>query len=266
MASVLTIPDRFFDAFPVVLVYLLLVGIGLGAFELGYRLGRWYQRRTPDEKEGTTGLLVSSLLALLAFLLAFSIGMAASRYDTRRGLVLAEANAIGTTFLRAGYLPAPYGAQTQTMLREYVPLRITVNDNDQLISNYVRTIELQNAIWALAEELARAYPNSTVLALYIESVNQMFDLQNERVVAGIYARVPETVLYMLLIGGLLTVGMVGYNAGLTGKRSFASAVILIVVMTAVITLVIDLDRPRDGLLTVSQQALLDLEASIGVPE
>jgi hypothetical protein len=266
MPYIPTIPDHFLDSMPILLAYLFIVAIGLGAFELGYRLGRWYQKRTPDEKEGTTGLLVGSLLALLAFLLAFTIGMAASRYDTRRGLVLAEANAIGTTFLRAGYLPAPYDAQSQNLLREYVPLRISVNDNDQLISNYVRTIEIQDELWALTEELAREFPDSTVLAIYIESVNEMFDLQNERVVAGIYARVPETVLYMLLIGGVLTVGMVGYNAGLTRKRSFVSAVILIVLMSAVIMLVIDLDRPRDGLLTVSQQALIDVQNSIGAPE
>ena len=261
-----TIPDHFLDSVPIWLVYLLFVGAALLIFEVGFRIGRWRQMRTPDEKEGSTGLLVGSLLALLAFLLAFTIGMAANRYDTRRGLVLDAANAIGTTYLRAGYLPEPYSAETQNLLREYVPLRITTADMAVLEANYVRSMQIGEEIWAMAEELARQTPESDVLAIYIESLNEMLDLQNSRLIAGIYARVPETVLYMLLIGGALTLGMVGYNAGLTRKRSLVSAVILIIVMSAVITLVIDLDRPRDGLLTVSQQALIVLQTQIGDPQ
>jgi hypothetical protein len=208
---------------------------------------------------------VGSLLALLAFLLAFTIGMASSRYDTRRMLVLSEANAIGTTYLRAGYLPEPARTETQDLLRAYVPYRVNVPDLAQLEAHYASSIAIHGQIWSIAEELARENPDSDVLAIYIESLNEMIDLQNSRLVAGIYARVPETVLYMLLIGSALTIGMVGYNAGLSRKRSLVSAVILIIVMTAVVSLVIDLDRPRDGLLTVSQQPLIDLQASMNEP-
>ncbi|HYO87386.1 MAG TPA: hypothetical protein VER79_02000 [Candidatus Limnocylindrales bacterium] len=252
----------FIDTLSIIAVYFVLAGAALLLFELGFRIGRWWQTRTPDEKEGSTRMLVGSLLALLGFLLAFTIGMATDRFDTRLNLVLSEANAIGTTYLRAGYLPQPASDDIRTLLREYIPRRIIVPDNDVVAADSARSVEIQGEIWAMTEELARQNPDSDVLAVYIESLNPMIDLQTTRFVAGVYARVPETVIYLLLIGGALTIGMVGYNAGLTRKRSLASAIIVIVVLVAVVSLIIDLDRPRDGLLKVDQRALIDLQNSV----
>jgi hypothetical protein len=146
-----------------------------------------------------------------------------------------------------------------------VPLRITTADRDQLAANYARSVEIQDELWAQAEELARTTPSSETLALYIETLNEMIDVLETRVTAIVYARVPDTVVILLIIGAILTLGMVGYNAGLTRRRSLLSAVVLIVVLGAVITLVVDLDRPRDGFLQVNQQPLLDLQSQIGPP-
>ena len=100
-------------------------------YEIGYRIGGWRERRAAGEVAGPTSMIVGSILALMAFLLAIAMGMAADRFDARRALVLQEANAIGTTILRAGYLPEPDSAQLEALLREYVPLRI-VDDQDEL--------------------------------------------------------------------------------------------------------------------------------------
>jgi hypothetical protein len=86
-----------------------------------------------------------------------------------------------------------------------------------------------------------------------------------RVAAIVYARVPETVLLLLIIGSALTLGMVGYSAGLTRRRSLITAVALVVILGAVITVVVDLDRPREGFLQVSQQPLIDLVDQLGPP-
>jgi hypothetical protein len=88
-------------------------------------------------------------------------------------------------------------------------------------------------------------------------------LHATRVTAGIYARVPETILILLLLGSMLTLAMVGYNAGLALRRSPLTSVVLIVVLGAVITLMVDLDRPREGFVKVSQQPLIDLQKQIG---
>jgi protein-S-isoprenylcysteine O-methyltransferase Ste14 len=258
-------PGQLLDPIPIPGLFVLIVVVLVLIFELGYRVGRWWQNRTPEETEGPTGTLVGSLLALLAFLLAITMGMASDRFDTRRGLVLDEANAIGTTYLRAGYLPAPVGDESRALLREYVPLRINVDDRARLAANFVRSEEIHAELWAMAEQLGRDHPDWDVIGLYIDSLNETIDLHSTRETAIIYARVPETILFLLIIGAALTLGMVGYSAGLTRRRSPLSAVVLVVVLAAVLTLVVDLDRPRNGFLQVSQQPLIDLAHQLGRP-
>ena len=134
-------------------------------------------------------MIVGSILALMAFLLAITMGMASDRFDTRRGLVLPEANALGTTYLRAGYLSEPASSMSKELIREYVPLRIAP-DRAQLATNIEQSEEIQAELWTIAEEVART-EGSDVVALYIESLNEVIDLHTTRVVAGVYSRVPR---------------------------------------------------------------------------
>jgi len=254
------------DSLPIVGVFVAFAIVALISSEGGYRIGGWWQNHTPGEKEGPTAMIVGSLLALMGFLLAITMGMASDRFDARRGLVLAEANSVGTTYLRAGYLPEPASSQIRDLLREYVPLRIVeTSDPASVRARMARSVEIQAKLWSIAEELARTTPASDVLALFIVSLNETFDVHETRVTVGIYGRVPETVLYLLIIGSMLTLGMVGYNAGLSLRRSPLSAVMLILFLGAVTTLVVDLDRPQDGFLKVNQQPLIDLQEQIGAP-
>jgi len=257
--------QTFLDSIPVNGVFVVFAILGLLLYEAGYRFGRWWQGRTPEEVEGPTGMLVGSLLALMAFMLAITMGMASDRFDARRSVVLAEANAVGTTYLRAGYLPEPAATDSRELIREYVPLRIIPNGVTDLPERMARSVEIQSELWSIAEDLARATPDGDMLALYIETLNEMIDLHETRVIAGLFARVPETVLALLIAGSLLTLGMVGYSAGLTRRRSPLTAVVMIIVLGAVITLVVDLDRPRDGFLEVSQQPIIDLQQQIEPP-
>ena len=218
------------DSIPIIGVFGLLIAVTFIVFEIGFRVGRWYQERTPGEQEGPTGVLVGSLLALLAFLLAVTMSMAADRFDARRGLVLEEANAIGTTYLRAGYLPEPESSESRALLREYVPLRISTPDRARLQDNIRRSGEIHQALWSRAEGLAIAHPDQDVLTLYIDSLNDLIDLSAARITAAITARVPETVIWLLILGSMLTMAMVGYSAGLTGRRAPLGAVVLIVAL------------------------------------
>jgi hypothetical protein len=253
------------DDLPLLGVLALFALVALLLYELLFRFGRWYQGRTPEEKEGPTGMLVGSILALMAFLLAITMGMATDRFDTRRGAVLAEANSVATTYLRAGLLPEPASSRTRDLLREYVPLRIAPEDLADLPPRLARSDEILAELWSIAEQLAKDTPDSEVMALYIDSLNETIDLNTVRVTAGLFARVPQTIVLLLFVGSILTLGMVGYSAGLTGRRSPLTAIVLIVVLGAVITLVIDIDRPTGGTLTTSQQPLLVLQEQIGPP-
>jgi hypothetical protein len=257
------VTSQLLDQLPIGGVFFLLAGAFLLVYEIGFRVGRWYQRRTPGEQEGPTGALVGSILALLAFLLAVTMGMASDRFDTRRGLVLEEANAIGTAYLRAGLLPEPARTEARTLLREYAPIRVATSDRAQLAANMQRSSEIQNQLWTQIESLAADGANSENFSLYVGSVNTLIDLGEARVIAGLTARVPETVIWLLIFFSALSMAMVGYSAGLTERRSTLSAAVLVVVLAAVLTLVLDIDRPRDGFLQVSQQPLLDVVQQMG---
>jgi hypothetical protein len=138
-------------------------------------------------------------------------------------------------------------------------LRIATAPNLQ--ANIVRSEELQRQMWGIAQDVARNN-GSDVVALFIESLNETIDLHESRLAAGLYARVPPTILWLLIGGAILSLGLVGYNAGLAGRRNPVIAVLLVVAIGAVITLVVDLDRPADGFIQTNQQPLIDLQQSI----
>src|SRR6478752_4728743 len=255
------------DSLPVVAIFVLFVIVSLLCYEGGFRVGRWWQERTPGEQEGPTGMIVGSILALLAFLLAVTMSMASDRFDARRGIVLDEANSIGTTYLRAGYLPEPASSQIRELLREYVPLRIVVTDAKaaDLQADIARSTAIQQQLWSIGEGVAKTTNQGDLVSLFLDSLNQTIDLHETRITAGLYARVPETVLLLLIVGSVLGIGMVGYSAGLTERRSLISAVVLALALGAVIMILVDLDRPREGFIQVSQQPLIDLQRQIGPP-
>ena len=257
-------PSQVLDTLPIAAVFLVFALVAMGAYEAGFRLGRWWQDRTPGEQEGPTNMLVGSILALLAFLLAVTMGMAADRYDARRALVVDEANSIGTTYLRAGYLPEPASSQIRELLRQYVPLRLTVTDSADTEADIAASTAIHTKLWAIAEEVARTTDKGDLVALFIESLNETIDLHETRITAR-NARVPETVVLLLIGGSILSLAMVGFSAGLTRRRSLLSAAVLVIALGAVITIVVDLDRPREGLIQVSQQPLIDLQQQIGPP-
>ena len=133
------------------------------------------------------------------------MGMASDRFDARRGLVLDEANSIGTTYLRAGYLPEPASSQIRELLREYVPLRIIVTRCQGRASPRTSSGpgDPGPALDDLRGRRPRPRTQGDLVSLYLESLNETIDLHETRITAGLYARVPETVLLLLIVGSVL---------------------------------------------------------------
>jgi hypothetical protein len=257
------VQPQLLDPIPIVGVFLLFAIITLGFYEVGFRIGRWWQARMPGEQEGPTDMLVGSLLALMAFLLAITMGMAADRFDTRRATLLDEANAIHAVYLQAGYLPPAQGDQVRELMRLYLPLRIVGADRAQVQRDIVASVALHEDMWAITQDVVQTGYNPDVMSSFGDSMTDLITLHERRVVGGLYSRVPQTILILLLAGSALSLGMVGYSAGLNGRRSVLSAVVMVVALGAVLVMVIDLDRPQDGFLTVSQQPLIDVGRIIG---
>jgi hypothetical protein len=250
------------DVIPIYLVFPVTVLLGLIAAEIGFRIGEWWQARSQEDKDPSVGPMVGASLALLAFLLAFLIGSAGDRFNARRVLVVDDANAIGTTELRARYLPEPYSTQSRTLLKEYVTVRIPTPANSNLATIVARSEEIQNQLWQYVVELVNQGQSSDVFALYVDALNHMIDVHGERN-AAINSRVAPTVLLGVYFVALLGMMLVGFNSGIEGRRSWIALIVLVLMFAAVITLIVDLDRPAEGFLIISQQPMLDLQRQLG---
>ena len=186
--------DRLIDPVPIGVLFVLFAVFSLACYEIGFRVGRWWQRRMPGEQEGPADMLVGSLLALMAFLLAVTMGMASDRFDGRRGVVLAEANAMTAAYLQADYLPEPAAGQMKELAREHVPLRIAPADLSQFRPNLERASALRDEMWTIQKAAIRSGYSPDLLSSLGGTLTELATLSETRIVSGLYTRVPETVL------------------------------------------------------------------------
>lgn len=255
------------DSFPLWSLFLFNISLSILAVELGFRLARLIHRNKDYPEPQSLGTMIQSTLALLAFLLAFTFGIAAERFNDRRLLIVEEANAIGTTYLRAGFLPESDRDKVRNTLREYTALRIKRSKEvAELNEAIAKCDELQQRLWDTALEFGRRDLNSDIGALFVESLNETIDLQSERIAATLYARIPDVVwcaLYVILAAGLASIG---YQEGQTNNRPWLTACAMVLSFAMVLTLIADLDRPREGFLRANLQPMTDLARKIGVVE
>lgn len=250
------------DGVPLWCIFSLAVLISLLAIESGYRLGRWRHEHAAGEKDAPTGAMVGAVLALLAFMLAFTFSLAASRFDARRMTILEESNAIGTAYLRTRLLPVPERNETASLLREYVDVRISSVEQRKIAEGVARSEELHEELWSRAMTAAEKNPNSIMTGLFIQSLNDVIDLHSKRLLIGVRSRVPQIIWIGLLSLSLIGMASIGYQAGLSLTRRSPAMLFLAVAFAGVLYLIVDLDRVGDGFLKVSQQSMADLQKTM----
>jgi len=238
------------------------------ALECGWRLGRWSRLRNSKEEDPSVGAIVGAVLGLLAFMLAFTFSMAASRFDSRRQAVLDEANAIGTTYLRARLLPDPQRSEVARLLREYVGTRLrAVKEREErnLAEAVAHSETLQEQLWSQATAAAEKNANP-ITGLFLQSLNEVIDLHAARIQIAMRSRIPLSIWCGLF--ALAFVGMVstGYQAGLSVTRRTPAMLLLVVAFAGVLFLIADLDRSQEGFLRVNQGAMVDLQKSMQPPQ
>ena len=249
------------DALPLWALFVSILIVVLFSVECGYRLGRYRRSRHEEEKEAPVGTIVGATLGLLAFILAFTFGLAASRFDTRRQVLLDEANAIGTTYLRAGILPER-GEEIRALLRDYVGVRLEAVRSGNVGEGIRRSEDIQQKVWSEAEAVGQKNPNSIVVGLFLQSLNETIDLHAKRVQAGTRSRIPGAIWVGLFTVAVFSLAAMGYLEGLAGTRRSLAVIAVAIAFSVVIELIADLDRPQEGVLRVSQQALLDVQRSM----
>ncbi len=251
------------DFIPLWAFFLATLGIVLLSIEVGFRLAR--ARRAELEHEPSVASMVAASLGLLAFLLAFTFGLAASRFDVRRQVLLQEVNAIGTTYLRTAMIPEPHRTETRKLLREYVDARLEGIRSGRIDEAIRRSEELHGLLWAHAAALGEQSPNSIVVGLFIQSLNEVIDLHATRVMAVKRSRIPGVIWIALFAITALAMAEMGYQSGLAGGRRPLATPALALAFAAVMLLIGDLDRPGEGSIRVSQQSMEELRASMNAP-
>ena len=251
-----------FGALPIWVVFAATIAAFVAAMGLGYLLGARVRARLGEIATPDLGATLGGLLGLLGLLLAFTFGMAGERFDRRKALVVEEANAIGTAWLRTDLIPEPQAARARQVLRAYAQSRLDAADASTRDDAIARSEKLQVELWSVTSAAAQAAPTPTV-ALFVAAVNEVIDMHGRRVTAALRNPIPPTIFATLYAVAILVLAVTGYARGLTADRSAVSNLVLALVLAGVFALILDLDRPYEGLLSVSQQAIRDVLTQMG---
>jgi len=247
----------------------LALALGLLAFMVGctlggYVIGRSARRRSETVRE-PFAVMQATLLGFMGLVLAFALSLAVGRYEARRQAVVTEADAIGTTYLRAQTLPEPMRTRSMQLLASYTDAAIKISDtipgSEEQQRALATSTALQGQLWAVVGDALAAQPVASAPKLYVESLNDAFDSQTERVY-GLANRVPTPVLLLEILGAGLAVGALALHLGSLG-RGIVTVLVAALLVTSILVVTFDLDRPTRGLITVPDTALVETRASMG---
>lgn len=231
----------------------------------GYRLAM--RRRLSFGQEPSVSALVQATLGLLAFMLAFTFGMAESHFQVRKELVLEEANAVGTTYLRAGFIAEPQRTKIRRLLTDYAGMRVVAKGHPEVIEEAIATGNaLLEQLWAEALIVGAKESTSVLNGLFISSLNDVIDIGAKRVKARLRTRISPVNWAALFIIIVLSMATMGYHTGLSGSRVIFVYFCVIVTFSVVMYLIGDLDLPQEGIINVSQQDMVDLYQQLSTQE
>lgn len=231
--------------------------VSLAAIELGHRLG--LKRREESEGEAMLGSTVGAHMGLLAFMLAFTFGFAANRLDMRRALVIDEANAVVTADLRARMMLPEHAKRAHAILTEYTEVRAVLLPQGKISMEEAarRSSRLLEDLWKVTEVAAlEDEPTDELRSLFVSAVGEVIETNTRRVTVVLSGRIPPLIWLALGLITVLGLSALGYQGGLKGRARSLASLPLVVSFCAVITLIIDLDRPIGTLIHVSQGALV----------
>jgi hypothetical protein len=238
-----------------------LLGLPL-AVELGFRA--YARLAEPHEgDDGGAAQLAGSALALLGLLVGFTFAMAADRYETRRGLVVEEANAISTVYLRDRMFAAPQGPALGKLVLQYARERQSFFDaGDEaaaLEASSRRALVLQDQIWGLTRTALKAPEAAALTTASLNATNAMFDLASSRDAAR-EARVPAPVIWSVAACAFGAALLSGYALASGGRRHRLASTALFLLVGVAMVVILDIDLPRGGLIRASQSPLANVVA------
>ena len=232
-----------------------LLALLLVSLEVGYRSGLRADPERDAIASGQVGPIEGALLGLLGLLLAFSFAAAGTRFLERQDLIVREANAIGTAYLRADFLADPHRSNLRAALKEYTEHRIRATSGTRGTADpgiVSEVAALHARIWDAAKEGVRDRPE--LLVVVVPAINDLIDLHSLRVAAAV-KHIPYAVLGLLLACSAISVAVIGYGCGTEGRRRTLMTVPLAIIIAAALWVTYDLDHPRRGLLRLDDAPL-----------
>ena len=241
-------------------ITLLLFSLMILSSFVGKLLGNHIRNKKDSEEKS---IETSALTALLFFLLAFTFGMSGDRYDSRRKIVIEEANNIGTAILRSDLYPDSSRTLFRKDFKLYVEARISYYqaraDVKEVLKADSLSQEIASKLWKRASTLSKNPANLAATQQMIPALNDMIDVTTSRL-AGEKAKVPESIILMLFFLAMIIAFYGGYSEGRKGRMDWVVQIGFCLLVSLVILFTLDLDRPRRGFvnLDVSNQTIIDL--------
>jgi len=244
----------------------LIFAIVFGTTLLGVLVGRRLRHLSESLRE-SFAVLQAALLGVVGLLLAFGLSLAVDRYENRRAAVVTDATTIGTTYLRAQTLGEPMRSDSLDRLIAYTDTAIRLTDSvpggPEAQDAVADGQALQRELWGLAGRALDEAPNASAPRLYVESLNEMIDQQAVRI-AGTSNRVPTAVMVLEILGAALALGLLAAYLAILGRGVFAVFVAAALV-SFLLLVTFDLDRPHRGLIQVPDSPLVALRESMELP-
>ena len=245
---------------------LILFAVVFGATGLGLLLGHVLRHRSEHLRE-PLGVLQAALLGLVGLVLAFGLALAVGRYESRRVAVVDDANAIGTTYLRAQTLAEPFRTRSLQRLVRYTDTSIRLSRSVPTTAQERQAVadgqKLQRELWGLAGRALADAPVASAPRLYVETLNQMIDMQTVHV-AALNNRVPGPVLAVEVIFAAVSLALLAFYLAILG-RGVLPVLAAAALICSLLLVTFDLDRPTRGLIRVPSTTLTSLRASMELP-
>ncbi len=248
---------------PLIVVFIVTLVIVLASIGGGVAVGFWRGKRLEKQGAGVVGSAIAAILGLLAFILAFTFGMTASRFETRRQLLLDEVNAISTAVLRTDLLPEPHRARCRGLLTRYVNIRANPDAKPEQLPRLIQESEaILDQLWGEVVALAEADMDPPIRAIFVQSTNDIIDLHTSRVTVGQHYGIPGSVWLWLAAAMVGAMFGVGYQFGLAAQKKVLIHLLLAALFSSVVLLIADLDRAVEGTLKLDLQPMLDLQVQL----
>ena len=244
--------------YPLWVAGLIFVAVLILTLEFGFQIGLKKREKWKDADSGGGNVVLTSMFALMGLVLAFTYAVGVGHYDARKKAVVIEANTLGTAFLKANLVAEPARTELKTLLLDYARTRsfqaeTSKTDDDR--NTFLRIAMVKQAnIWSATMRAVNQGDPGPMESSLVTSISEVFDAHTNRL-SAILDKLPRVVMWMLLFISATSLGVAGFNAGIQGRMSRWRMTAFSIVLSGLMIVILDFDRPGDGLIVIKTHSI-----------